>query len=314
VSDPRWWQLLRGDPSAFILDDGEPGLTWRVLLELLDRPPDAPAALRARLASRQTGTAAALLARQDPMGYWGSPATYGARWGGTAWHVLALAQLGADPEDPRAALGAETLLDALQPRAGGFAVVRGKPPATCFTAEVCAALTRFGFGHHPRVREAVAWLGQRSGEGSGWTCPDLRHLAGGGCPVTAVAMLRLAAETPPAERRPLDALTRRAAAWLLDAGLFVGTQQAPAGWTACAHPCLARTDLIDALAVLARLHWPITDTIRGAVAGMLSRQNADGRWLQRLRVPFGEPYGEPSRWVTAKALVALAIYGEPPAE
>ena len=311
MSDPRWWQLLRGDPSAFILDDAEPGLVWRVLVELLDRPPDAPAVQRARLASRNAGAAAILLARQDPLGYWGSPATYGARWGGTAWHVLALSQLGADPEDPRAARGAETLLEALQPRTGGFAVVRGKPPATCFTAEVCAALARFGFGHHPRVREAVGWLAQRPGERGGWTCPDLRHLHAGGCPVTAVAVLRLVAETPAAERRPLDALARRAAAWLLEAGLFTGAQ-APAGWTSCAHPCLARTDAIDALAVLARLRWPIDDGIRAALTGVLGRQTGDGRWLQKLRVPFGEAYGEPARWVTAKALVALAAYGEPP--
>jgi len=313
VSDPGWWRLLRGDPSAFVLDDAEPGLTWRVLVELLDRPPDAPAVQRARLASRRGGAAAALLARQDPLGYWGSPATYGARWGGTAWHVLALAQLGSDPEDPRAMLGAETLLEALQPHAGGFAVVRGKPPATCFTAEVCAGLTRFGFGHHPRVREAVGWLSRRPGERGAWTCPDLRHLVAGGCPVTAVAVLRLAAETPAAERRALEPLVRRAASWLVECGPLA-VASPPAGWTACAHPCLSRTDAIDALAALARVRWPISDGVRAALADVLSRQTAEGRWLQRLRVAFGEPYGEPSRWVTAKALVALAAYGEPPPE
>ena len=311
MSDARWWQLLRGDPAAFMLDDTEPGLVWRVLIELLDRPHDAPAVQRARLASRSAGAAAALLARQDRLGYWGSPATYGARWGGTAWHVLALAQLGADPEDPRAALGAETLLQALQPRAGGFAVVHGKPPATCFTAEVCAALTRFGFGHHPRVREAVGWLSSRPGERGGWTCPALRHLVAGGCPVSAVAVLRLVAETPASERRPLEPLLRRAVDWLLAERLFVATP-AHGGWTSCAHPCLGRTDLVDALAALGRVRWPAGAEIRAALAEMLSRQTAEGRWEQRLRVPFGESYGGPSRWVTAKALVALAAYGEPP--
>jgi hypothetical protein len=311
VSDAPWWRLLRADPSAFVLDDGEPGVVWRMLIELIGRPTDAPAVLRARVAARTAGTAAKLLAAQDPLGYWGSPATYGARWGGTAWHVLALAQLGADPEDPRAVLGAETMLEALQPRNGGFAIVRGKPPSTCFTAEVCAALARFGFGHHPRVREAVAWLAQRPGEGSGWSCPDLRHLTAGGCPVTAVAVLRLVAEKGPSERRALAPLQRRAADWLLASDLLAG-DAALQGWTAFAHPCLGRTDLLDALAALARTGCPPEPAIAEALAAVLQRQTADGRWLQRLRVPFGEPYGEPSRWLTMKALVALAAYGEPP--
>lgn len=307
MSEPRWWRSLRGDPAAFLLDDGEPGVVWRALVELLGRPPDAPAAVRARLGSRERGAAAGLLARQDPLGYWGSPATYGARWGGTAWHVLALAQLGADPEDPRAVLGAETMLEALQPHATGFAVARGKPPSACFTAEVCAALTRFGFGHHPRVREAVAWLSGRQSEGGGWSCPDLRHLVGGGCPVTAVAVLRLVADTPAAERRSREPLRRRAADWLVERGLFLAGD-APVGWRSCAHPCLGRTDLVDALAALARSGCPGGDTVRHALATVLERQDAEGRWLQRARVPFGEAYGEPSRWVTLKALLALAAY------
>jgi hypothetical protein len=307
VSAQPWWRSLRGDPSSFLLDDREPGVVWRTLVDVLGRPPDAPASVRARLASRERGAAAALLARQDPLGYWGSPATYGSHWSGTAWHVLALAQLGADPEDPRAALGAETLLEALQPRSGGFSAARNKPPAACFTAEVCAALTRFGFGHHPRVREAVAWLTARHSELGGWSCPELRHLVSGGCPVAAVATLRLVAETPAGERRGLDPLRRRAAEWLEGRSLFLA-DSSPLGWWSWAQPCLSRTDLIDALAALARSGWPASAPVRAAMARVLERQSDDGRWCQKARVPFGEPFGEPSRWVTLRALVALAAY------
>jgi hypothetical protein len=305
VSEAEWWRSLRGDPAAFLLDEAEPGVVWRTLVELLHRPHDSPEAVRARAGARERGVAAGILARQEALGYWGSPATYGARWGGTAWHVLALAQLGADPEDPRAALGAETLLEALQPRRAGFAIARNKQPATCFTAEVCAALTRFGFGHHPRVQEAVAWLSSRQAEHGGWACPELRHLIAGGCPVTAVAVLRLVGDTPAVERRPLDALRQRAAVWLVGVGLFL-SGPAPPGWWSCAPPCLGRTDVIDALAALARSGWPASQTVREAVAKVLERQTGDGRWVQRGRAPFGEPFGEPSRWVTLKALMAVA--------
>ncbi len=307
MSEPSWWRSLRGDPAAFLLDESEPGVVWRTLVELIGRPHDSPAAVRARGASRARGAAAGLPARQDPLRYWGSPATYGARWGGTAWHVLALAQLGADPEDPRAALAAETLLEVLQPRTSGFAVARNKPASTCFTAEACAALTRFGFGHHPRVREAVAWLSSRQAEHGGWTCPELRHLVAGGCPVTAVAVLRLVGDSPATERRALDALRQRAATWLVGLGLFLSGPE-PMGWRSCAHPCLGRTDLIDAISALARSGWPVSPTLLEAMELVLQRQTEEGCWLQRGRVPFGEVYGEPSRWVTLKTLVALAAY------
>jgi hypothetical protein len=125
--------------------------------------------------------------------------------------------------------------------------------------------------------------------------------------VTAVAVLRLVGDTPATERRPLDPLRQRAAAWLVGLGLFL-SGPAPAGWLSCAHPCLGRTDLIDALAALARSGWPAGRTMEEAIAKLLERQAPDGRWLQRGRVPFGETYGEPSRWVTLKALVALAAY------
>ena len=78
---------------------------------------------------------------------------------------------------------AEVLLEQLRPRSGGFSAAKGRPPAACFTAEVCAAMARFGFAHHPRVREAVAWLVERDGGAGLWSCPELRHLVGGACPI-----------------------------------------------------------------------------------------------------------------------------------
>ncbi len=309
MSEAAWWRHLKGDPTRFLLSDDEPGVVWRTLLVLLDRPHDSPAVVRARHAAREAGMAAALLADQNPMGYWGSPAGYGARWGGTAWHVVALAALGADPEDPRVRRGAQKLLDSLQPRSGGFAAARGRPPAACFTAEICAALARLGFAHDPRVREAIAWLAERDGGVGGWSCPELRHLVGGVCPLACVATLRFVAELAPAERAPLAGLGRRASRALLDRGLWLeGT--GPKGWWSFSHPNLGRSDLLDALWALARTGCEPEPAIHSALLGVLARQDAAGRWAQQVAAPFGEPAGEPSRWVTLKALVAVAAYGE----
>jgi hypothetical protein len=312
VNGRRWWGHLKGDPTSFVLSDDEPGATWRFLVEVAGRPLDSPAVVRARRAARVRGAVSELLARQSPLGYWGSPAGYAARWGGSAWHVMALAALGADAEDARVARGAETLLELLAPSAGGFATARHRPVSACFTAETCAAMVRLGFAHHPRVREAVAWLAETAGEQGGWTCPEPRHLFDGCCPGAAVAALRLVAELPPAERPPLTRLARRAAGWLLARGLFV-SGKAPRGWLKLAHPNLARPDVLEALWGLARLRWPVEPPVPAAVLALLAKQDEHGRWTSEAGAPFGETLHEPSRWLTLKALVVLERYGEAPA-
>lgn len=311
MSEARWWRHLRGDPTRFLLDDTEPGVVWRALVDLLGRPLDSPAVLRAREQARARGAAAALLDRQDPLGFWGSPTAYAARWGGTAWHVIALSELGADPEDPRVQRGAQTLLESLQPPSGGFSPGRGKVPSTCFTAELCTALARFGYAHHPRVREAVAWLAARHEGRGGWSCPELAHLVEGGCPVVPVAALRLIAALPAHERPRLAPLGRRAASWLLERGLFLDSE-APRGWFEPCHPNLSRADLLEAVTALALVGWPRDGTIERALVRLLGFQDVLGRWSQQHRAAFGEARGEASRWVTLKALLVVARYGEEP--
>jgi hypothetical protein len=305
LSNAPWWRLLRGDPAEFLLGD-DPGVVWRTLVVLLSRPGDSPAVVRARAQSQQSGLAAAILQGQSAEGYWGSPVAYGARWSGTAWHVSALAQLGADPEDPRVVRGAEMLLEVLQPRYGGFATTRQRPPSPCFTAELCAALVRLGFGRHARVREAVAWLAAHRGEG--WSCAEERHLVDGCCLVTAVAVLRVVGHHPPEERSALMTLADRAAGWLEQRGFFC-TGPAPHGWWELAHPCLYRVDALDALAALAKLGRRPSAGVLAALLGLLARQDTRGRWEQQVQVPFGEPSGKPSRWVTLKAVTTLATFG-----
>jgi hypothetical protein len=309
VSEATWWRHLKGDPTRFLLAEDEPGAVWRTLVELLGRPHDSPAVVRSRLAAREIGVASGLLAQQNPLGYWGSPVAYGARWGGTSWHLMALAALGADPEDPRVDRAADVLVEQLQPRSGGFSAAKGRPPASCFTAEVCVAMARFGYAHHPRVREAVAWLAERDGGVGLWSCPELRHLVGGACPVAAVALLRFAGELPPSERSQVGRLSKRAAQGLLERGLFL-EGNAPRGWWTFSHPTLGRTDLLDALSALARLGWPAEPPVLAALLGVLGRQDSGGRWAPQQAAPFGEPVGQPSRWLTLKALVAVAAYGD----
>lgn len=309
MSEAPWWRHLRGDPSRFLLDDEQPGVVWTTLIEVLERPEDSPAVVRARERARAHGHAAAVLAAQEEGGWWGSPAAYATRWTGTAWRLIAAASLGADPHDPRAGRGVEALRGVLEPASGGIAPGRGRPPAACFTAELCAALVRFGFGHDARVREAVAWLAERERERVGWSCPDLRHLVDGGCAVAAAAALRLAALLGRQWRQVAEALASRGSQWLLERELFAA-KPTPRGWLKFCHPTLGRTDLLDALYGMARCRLPADEVVKRAVRTVLACQDEDGRWSQGKPVPDGEAEGAPSRWVTFKAMVVVATYAE----
>jgi hypothetical protein len=308
MNETAWQRHVQGALDRTLFDDAEPGLAWVALVELLHEPGDSPAVDRARCHARAVGSAAAILERQEPDGYWGSPYAYAARWRGSAWELAALSGLGADPDDPRVARGGEALLHVLRPSAGGFSTSRHRPPAACFTAEMCAALARLGFGHDARVREAIAWLGARQGGDGCWTCPELRHLSGGACPVAAVAALRLAAQFPSGERCGADALAVGAAEWLCTRRLLLEVPH-PAGWLDFHHPCLGRTDLLDALYALARNRVAYDERIADGLREVLKRCEAGDGWRQRGTSPHGETPEVGSRWLTLKALVALDAYG-----
>ena len=308
MAEAIWWRHLKGDPTRFLFDGNEPGVEWRVLVELLGRGMDSPAVERALAGARERGTAAAILARQEGVGLWGSPGAVGRRWSGSVWQFLAATWFGADPRDPRLERAATALLGVLSPATGGFAPSRDSQRSACFTAGVCAALVRCGFGRHPRVQEAVAWLAARGGEG-GWSCPDLRHLVSGACPHAAVWALKTVVESNDSDRRRLAPLATAAATWLVERGLLL-EGPAPPGWRRFGYPCLGQSDMLEALATLARWGYPPVASVRAALGVVLARQDEGGRWLVERATPLGEGVGTVSRWLTLEALVAVATYGE----
>lgn len=308
MAEAAWWRHLRGDPTRFLFDGEDPGVEWRTLVELLGRGLDSPAVERARAAARQAGRAAEILGQQGAVGLWGSPGAVGHRWGGSLWRFLAVTWLGADPHDPRVERAASALLGVLGPSSGGFAPARDAQRSACLTAAVCAAMMRCGFGRHPRVQEAVAWLAARGGQG-GWSCPDLRHLVAGECPHAAVWVLKTVVEAGDTDRRRLGPLADRAANWL-DSRRLLMEGPAPPGWRRFGYPCLGQSDLLEALATMARWQHQASMAVLQAVRMILTRQDEGGRWRVERAAPLGEAVGMPSRWLTLQALVAVAAYGE----
>lgn len=297
-SNSGWWQALRWDPMPWLLDPQRPNLMWRVLVDVVGRPRESPAVIRARGGADAQPPVSELLAGLQPGGEQRRRVTRWHHFSGLAWRVTAAVQLGADPSDPRLQGAALRLMNTGHE---GTLAPEGEA-LPCATARVVAALAGLGFGGELRFSEALAWLATlpRAARG-GWRCD--RHRGDGGCEVTAAALLAAAESAPAVGGR---GLVERAADSLLDGGLSRLAVQL--GW-----PNLLRADLAEALAALARAGVPFDSRMKVALGRLQQLQDDRGRWLATAHPPRSLSLGADlaaDGWVTLHAVTAMARYAE----
>ncbi len=277
----------------------------------------------------------AILAAQDPAGWWVKPgAGYAPKYTGTVWSVIFLDQLGADPDDARIQQACDYVLAHTATPAGGFGaggtVGDAPPPPSravhCLNGNLVRALIGFGRWTDPRVRAAVDWAARAiTGEGveryyaSGTPGPGFACVANNGNPCAwgAVKELLGLARVPPRQRTPLV----RAA---IDAGVALLLSRDPAvadyptatpgqkpssSWFKLGFPSGYVTDVLQNLEVLAELGHAGDPRLGKALAWVEGQQDG-GRWLNRYAyhgktvVDF-ERQGRPSKWVTLRACAVL---------
>ena len=222
------------------------------------------------------------------------------------------------------------LRDAQDPDSGGFSTERSKKAGgglhswviPCLTGNLVFSLVRLGMLDDPRVQRAVDWITtyQRfdDAEGdapTGWPYDKLemcwgRHT----CSMGAIKALKALAEIPPERRTPaMHATISAGAEFFLRHHVHRRshdlTRDAKPGWRRFGFPLMYQTDALEILLVLTRLGYR-DERMREALDLVASRADAQGRWkLQqtfndRFVVPI-ETKGEPSRWVTLRALEVL---------
>jgi hypothetical protein len=160
-----WLEMLRGDPRPWLLDASDPAVRHMALRWLEERPADDQDVVAARAAAMGVAPIAAILAAQEPEGWWVKPgAGYGPKYTGTTWSLIFLDQLGADGADERIRRGCAYLLDHVPTASGGFGLsgkATGRPvPSSvvhCLNGNLVRALIGFGWLDDPRVSAAVDW-------------------------------------------------------------------------------------------------------------------------------------------------------------
>ena len=273
---------------------------------MIRRPSDSPAVTRARGGANAVEPVASLLRDLHPDGTWAADLAPWKSYSGSVWRLVAAVQSGADPTDPRLQTAAEVLLESVSGE-GGFSTRQGGQAVPWMTARLLGALAELGWCRHARFQEALAWLedGDANHPAGGWRVAG-RPSVTGECPVTAVALL---GALTACAGQPRQILKGRSVESLVKKLSMAAGARPRLG-----HPNLGRTDEAEILSALVRAGVPLEPSMVRSLKRVQQRQTKVGRWRRDTPVPMSLPapiesaFGNPSRWVTLKCVVALMAY------
>jgi hypothetical protein len=330
--------LLEPDPA-------NPGVRYFALAGLLDRPAGDPELVTARQGVMSSGPVPAILDAQFPEGYWNHPGNaYAPKYRGTNWSVIFLAMLGAEPADKGVRAGGGYLLEHSRAASGRFRFTGSAASNVmvhCLEGNLCAALLDLGWLGDPRLDEAlegmarsVTGLGMapaedrqapvrfyRSGNsGPGFLCSANNHLP---CAWGAVKVLLALGKVPPESRTPAVTSATIAATgdFLLGRDPAVADYPTPFGgkpngsWFKFGYPLGYVTDVLQNLEALAAAGFGADPRMASGLDLVRRKQDAKGRW--KMEYTYNgkmwadvETLGQPSKWVTLRALRVLKRAGQ----
>jgi hypothetical protein len=217
----NWKEALKADPTEWLLEEENPSVRYFTLTDILDTPPSNSEAQAAKKAIMTDGAVPKILSKMNSGGYWETPASlYTAKYKGTVWQLIILAELGADPANDRVKAACEFILQNSQhTESHGFSMAKaekiggGIPSGVipCLTGNMVFNLIRLGYLEDPRVEEAIDWINtyQRfddadgAGAPAGWPYDRLGPCFGKHCcHMGAAKALKALAEVPPSQRDP----------------------------------------------------------------------------------------------------------------
>jgi len=321
--------LLSADTAEWLLGEDNPSVRYLALRDLLGKREGDPEVREAKRRIMEAGLVPRILAKQEPGGHWGQPEHFyqNSKYKGTAWNLILLAELHADPADERIRKACEFILRWSQNRLSGGFSYKGteenggsRSSFSCLTANMLFALVRLGYAKDERVSRGFEWISEHQRFDLGpyanreWPYQyDLcwrKHT----CRSGVVKVLKAVAEVPKNDRTP--GMIRKAeegVEFLLAQRIFYRPPELKEisrnEWLKFGFPLMWNTDLVEILGVLGRLGVKDERTDE-AIGTVLSKRGENGRWKQENRFPGRfvttvETNGKDSKWVTLNALRAF---------
>jgi len=314
----------------WLLEEADPSVRLYALTKLLGKDEDSAEVAATRKAIMSSALVPKILARQSEGGFWGEGKDfYRDKYGGAAWQLLTLAELGADGNDPRIRAACEFILaHSQEAESGGFSVDAaagggGRPGGVmpCLTGNMAYSLCSLGYGNDGRVARALDWIceyqradDRDSRPPKGWEYERLDPCFGRhSCFMGVVKSLKALAAVPPKRRTKMaKAKIAELVEFLLVHHVHMRshdlTQVSRPGWLKFGYPLMYQTDALEILCILRELG--VDDPrMSDALEAVAFKRDPDGRW--KLENSFNgktlvaiEKKGAASKWITARALYA----------
>jgi hypothetical protein len=312
----EWKELLRDDPTAWLLEEDDPSVRYSTLINLLDLPEDDPDVRAAKEAIEASERVRAILDAQRAAGYWGRDKR---PYHGATNYLIVLEHLGDRGHDDRVHRAIEYLLANAQMDDGAFScdkLERGRREVVpCFTANAVRLLHWFGYGKDPRTVKSLEYLVRTQRDDGGWLCFERvkkTHACFWG---TAKALGALEALPADQQTPRVAEAVQHAVRLFLDRGLYRHHSEfgkVSTRWFQFARPLFVSTDVLEILELVAPYVSPKDQRIQEGLNFVLEKQDEHGRWpaertIQvRKTFPISfEEVGQPSKWVTLDALCML---------
>jgi hypothetical protein len=292
--------------------DSDPALRWQVLRDLTDAPDTEVAAERSRIAHE--GWGAQLLAAQDPDGRW-SGGTFFPEWVSTEATLRLLWVFGLHPASPEAQRAVGPVHEAARWEYDASMRFFDGEVEPCINGRAVAIGSYFG----QDVRGIVERLLTEQMADGGWNCEQENGSTRGSFDTTINVLEGLAEfERSTGADADVTAARVRGEEYLLERRLMHRLSDGGIGqerWLQLSFPNGWHYDVGRALDHLRTTRAEPDERTTEALDLLESKRTDDGRWRlehryhPRLLVDLREDEGEPSRWLTLRALRVLRWAG-----
>ncbi|TLX14535.1 squalene cyclase [Rhizobium sp. MHM7A] len=316
--------MIGSDSVIEWLLDSDPAIRWQVMRDLIDAPEREWMAERAKVETQ--GWGAKLLSFQDEDGLWAGGAflpaefdphewrEHGQPWTATTFSLSQLREFGLDPSSERARRTVALIGANARWEEGGQPYWEGEVEE-CINGRTVADGAYFGIDVSSIVERLT---GERLDDG-GWNCEQARGSFRSSFASTINVLEGLLEFERSTGGTPRSRKARSTGEnFLLERNLFrrLGTgEPADERFLRFLHPNRWRYDILRALDYF-RSGAILTGTapdprLRDAIDHLCSRRLEDGRWPIDWRLPgrvwfhVDEEQGQPSRWITLRAMRVL---------
>lgn len=323
--------MVQDSVMGWLLEEENPSVRYFTLTALTGKSLKGREVSTARKAIMETGTVPRILSRQNEDGSFGEPGKfYRDKYKGTVWNLIIFAEMAADPKDGRIKKACEFILEhSWDPSSGGFSYDESAKTGTglpsgvvpCLTGNMVYSLVKLGYLEDERVQKAIQWIAahQRADDSDGTKRGDeydrLKSCFGKHtCHMGAAKAFKALAAIPGGKRsREAEDKLSLLVEYFLKHHLYRKSHNleeiSKPGWLKLGFPLMYQTDILELLGIYADLGIK-DERLAEAVDILRNKQGKDGKWKLestnngKMLVTI-EKKGEPSKWITLKALKVL---------